>query len=591
LGVTEAGIDVRLDLAKQAQMFTTPAKAANLMGSDKLDYEQDRTLSPFLTEDDLTQREMWREDPFVPSSIVDHLEKLGDAMDKVMSDSHQHLVMGVQNHSEVAGDFGKVKAWQDQMDGRVGMSVPIKEREFPSLWGALEYSVRASESELQQLRESLESEKEIMSKDFAEWKKAVVQGFEDVDEFLGKQLDTLAQNQKDLESKLKGTGLRGGPRIQNGVLFARQAYSGEGDSEGGQERDDEVKEDVLLDLRVRLRKLEVSVKGCPGGGGGGDGPPAFGNLGLSTVGDLAAWNLDQGSGFQFGLFVDGPALLTFKRDDFVSVSDQLAGLKRAGDIGLNQTQVRVLASFQNTLPEFFGKGSETCGSSLPAMPKLTDWEAEDGINGAKFRLERSLPLIQKQLSTYIDTFLGEDKLAARELAHRCLSHSMLFVTRLSDYITRTSRALRVAGYKVDKVWAILSRQVLRIFEDMARARVCAVDLAPPMTKRGAKMPEDGIFQDHNAALAMWAVLKTHDVMADYLAHNFEDHPSIAAENVRFLTYNVMGAGGNNTDTDVKNLEKLVDKMDEVNKNLRVQLEKVNDRVDRMETLLEKSFHV
>jgi hypothetical protein len=118
---------------------------------------------------------------------------------------------------------------------------------------------------------------------------------------------------------------------------------------------------------------------------------------------LAAWNLDQGSGFQFGLFVDGPALLTFKREDFISVSDQLAGLKRAGDIGLNQTQVRVLASFQNTLPEFFGKGSESDGSSLPALPKLSDWEAEDGINGAKFCLERALPLIQKQLSTYIDT--------------------------------------------------------------------------------------------------------------------------------------------------------------------------------------------
>ena len=244
--------------------------------------------------------------------------------------------------------------------------------------------------------------------------------------------------------------------------------------------------------------------------------------------------------------------------------------------------MRVLASFQNTLPEFFGKGVETDGSFLPALPKLTDWEAEDGINGAKFRLERALPLIQKQLSTYIDTYLGEDKLAARELAHRCLSHSMLFVTRLSDYITRTSRTLRVAGYKVDKVWAILSRQVLRIFEDMARARACAVDLAPPVMRRGIEATSHGVFQDHNAALAMWAVLKTHDVMEDYLAHNFEDHPSIAAENVRFLTYNVMGAGGSNTDTDVKNLVKLVDKMDTANKNLRSQVDKLTTRLEKLE---------
>jgi hypothetical protein len=95
--------------------------------------------------------------------------------------------------------------------------------------------------------------------------------------------------------------------------------------------------------------------------------------------------------------------------------------------------------FQNTLPELFGKGTESEGSSLPSMPKLTDWEAEDGIHGAKFKLERSLPLIQKQLSTYIDTYLGEEREVVRGLAHRCLSHSMLFVTWLSDYITPTAR--------------------------------------------------------------------------------------------------------------------------------------------------------
>jgi hypothetical protein len=72
-------------------------------------------------------------------------------------------------------------------------------------------------------------------------------------------------------------------------------------------------------------------------------------------------------------------LLTFKQEDFTSVGDQqLASLKRAGDIGLNQIQVKVLASFQNTLLEFFGKGKEVEGSSLPSLPKFEDWEAENG---------------------------------------------------------------------------------------------------------------------------------------------------------------------------------------------------------------------
>jgi hypothetical protein len=282
-------------------------------------------------------------------------------------------------------------------------------REFPSVWEALDYSVRLLDARLAEglgeqktAIEGLESKKEAVAKELKEWKEAVSQGFQDVDRFMAGELDTLHCTQKSLETRLNGKGPGVRARIQSGVLFARTSWNEEGEDESeSKSRDDKVQEDSFWDLRARMLNLEVSVKSHPGGGGGGDGPPAFGNLGLSGVGDLAAWNLDQGSGFQFGLFVDGPALLTFKREDFVSVGDQLAGLKRAGDISLNQMQVRVLASFQNTLPEFFGKGVESDGSSLPALPKLTDWEAEDGINGAKFCLEQALSLIQKQLSTYI----------------------------------------------------------------------------------------------------------------------------------------------------------------------------------------------
>jgi hypothetical protein len=228
-------------------------------------------------------------------------------------------------------------------------------------------------------------------------------------------VDELAKDQRELELKVSG---KKGPRIQNGVLYTRRRIDEEESLQDTKEEEEDGVEDTLLELRTRLRKLEITVKNQPGsGGGGGEGPPAFGNMGLISLPDLAAWNAEQGSGFLFGLFVDAPALLTFKREDFISVGDQLAGLKRACDIGLNQIQVKVLASFQNTLPEFFGKGVETEGSSLPAMPKLSDWEADDGIHGAKFKLERSLPLIQKQLTTNINTYLGEERASARELAH------------------------------------------------------------------------------------------------------------------------------------------------------------------------------
>lgn len=44
-------------------------------------------LYPFLTEEDLALRKVWREDSNFLEGILNHLEKLGDAMDKVMTDT------------------------------------------------------------------------------------------------------------------------------------------------------------------------------------------------------------------------------------------------------------------------------------------------------------------------------------------------------------------------------------------------------------------------------------------------------------------------------------------------------------------------
>ena len=341
-GATEFDIEEQLDFVEKAQAFTTPAKANEL----KVNYEDVIDgFSPFLGEEDLAKREKWRQDPSMQVDFLELLEKLGDGMDKVMSDTHRAHLDELRRYKEIGCDFDKVHTWQTHMEGRVGTSLPVYGREFPSVWGALDYSARLMDarlaevlSEHKKVIESLEFEKEAVAKELKEWKEAVSQGFQDVNQFMAGELDTIHVTVKSLEAKLNKRGPGGGPRIQNGVLFARTSRNDEGEDESeSKSRDDGVQEDSFRDLRARLRTLEVSVKSHPGGGGGGDGPPAFGNLGLSGVGDLAAWNLDHGSGFQFGLFVDGPALLTFKREDFVSVGDQLAGLKRAGDIGLNQT--------------------------------------------------------------------------------------------------------------------------------------------------------------------------------------------------------------------------------------------------------------
>jgi hypothetical protein len=91
-----------------------------------------------------------------------------------------------------------------------------------------------------------------------------------------------------------------------------------------------------------------------------------------------------------------------------------------------------------------------------------------------------------------------------------------------------------------------------------------------------------VFQNHNAALAMWGVLKAHDVMNDYLQHNFEDHPSIAAEQVRWVIRNVMGGDKQGSDSDVKSLEGRISKGEKAVAALKTSLDKVTTRIDTVE---------
>jgi hypothetical protein len=330
-------------------------------------------------------------------------------------------------------------------------------------------------------------------------------------------------------------------------------------------------------LRSRVTKVEVAR--MAGNGGGSDGPPSFGGLGLTCIEDLASWNAECGLSHYFGLFHDANSLLTFKRTEYIDAHDHVATLKRARDVGLNMIQAKLLVSFQNQVPLFFGKGAGTKGSSLNALPKARDWEEDDGTSGAKFDLERALPHIERQMQSYIDVYLSGGQHEARTLATRCLSHSLLFILKLSDFITRTYRAMMMLGYNEGKAWMFLMRQVKRIWEDIARARACCVDIGSPTD---TKEVGGGVFQNHNAALAIWGVLKAHDVMQEFISHNFEDHPSIAAEQVRWVTRNVMGGERGNSRSGAIVMESRLSTLELAGTALKIRVDKDASRLDMLE---------
>jgi hypothetical protein len=166
---------------EQSQDFATPLKAGNIMTEGVSDIPS--PLSPHLVEEaERLLSGRWKEESGLTERVVEHLDNLGGAISRIARSVHKSQLENALRYQDVAGDFDKVKAWQDGANERIGRSVPIKDREFLSLWSALDFSVRSLEAEVQDCVEDLKrrndqlvNEKMILEKTVIELKDAVVQ--------------------------------------------------------------------------------------------------------------------------------------------------------------------------------------------------------------------------------------------------------------------------------------------------------------------------------------------------------------------------------------------------------------------------------
>jgi hypothetical protein len=121
-----------------AQDLKTPGRK----GNNSKDSNENLLLSPFLSDQDLTQRNEWRENAFLPKGLAEHFKKLRDAMNFVISMAESQEHKEEDFYTDVVEDLAKIKAWQSMMDAWIGQTLPILGIEFPNLWAALDYSVR-----------------------------------------------------------------------------------------------------------------------------------------------------------------------------------------------------------------------------------------------------------------------------------------------------------------------------------------------------------------------------------------------------------------------------------------------------------------
>lgn len=132
------------------------------------------------------------------SSPPVHVEKLGDAMNELMSRADSLQGEEDNRFSDVVDDLIKIKVWQETMEASIGSSVPLFGREFPNLWAVLDYSVQQEEDstmqhicELQDMIFELKEREATLNKDLQAFLRDVSKSFENVKAHLGEMTSEL----------------------------------------------------------------------------------------------------------------------------------------------------------------------------------------------------------------------------------------------------------------------------------------------------------------------------------------------------------------------------------------------------------------
>jgi precorrin-2 methylase len=84
---------------------------------------------------------------------------------------------------------------------------------------------------------------------------------------------------------------------------------------------------------------------------------------------------------------------------------------------------------------------------------------------------------------------------------------------------------KTRGHTKKEAWRMACKEVLRVFEEMQSARCVARD------------SRDGDDTDYTTATMIFATLKCHGVMTEYVQAHFLEHPSISAVLARHLADN------------------------------------------------------
>ena len=259
----------------------------------------------------------------------------------------------------------------------------------------------------------------------------------------------------------------------------------------------------------------------------------FGNLGFRNIHECSRWIEENFSCMRYGLIMDPLVMLErIYGDDEVDAVSLLKTLESRLKLKIETgAEASALNALRHSRPRIFHKGRPTMvnlsnKSRLNLLPSHADWKS--GGEGVKAFIVHKMNILHASIASDISFELGRhpSTAVAQMVATMSLTATITFITQLLGMVDAIyERLFSLSKFSSDQAWSLTTQVLDRVLSDLYA-------------------PKDGIGESLTTrsplsicAHLMWCSFRTHDVMSQYVLHNFEDHPAVSTEYVKFLATN------------------------------------------------------
>ena len=261
----------------------------------------------------------------------------------------------------------------------------------------------------------------------------------------------------------------------------------------------------------------------------------FGELGFKTVSDCHDWAIANFPGRRYGLIMD-PLLMLDKICG--------GGSKTSSDASWRNMELKIklkittgaeaaaLDALNNVRPRLFHTGEASIEyvrntSRLSKLLKHTSWESGGG--GVRAHILKKMNHLHATITADIRTAFGGNPMIygkAFHIATLSLTHTMTSLTQLVGAMDAIYKQLHLQSkFSSESAWCLTMQILDKICEELFAPKAGVLE--------GFTLGDP----DSVCAHVLYGSFRSQDIMAGYVEHDFENHPSVSTEYIKFLATN------------------------------------------------------